>query len=1020
MNHRVSVFSFSLLTFCLLCLLFSSFQHPNDKNQLLSRIDYCKTLRLVDSLVVYQKSLNSLPNASDNPDILRSNANSMTFILDCSDVPLSRKLYLLNDFQLSPQWYQALLTKTALLQNLPDSADNCLRSLALFKQNNRPLLFAYCSLALFFADENLNLKKATEYLDDAASLPLHENDSILFFTTQAAVFCKSGRQAKAAAALKSLINQRSNLPLTDSFNLALNYLNLSDVFSLQSNVDDAVKSARSALAFLPQNNPQSNVELPAFRLQLAQALYNSDNKPLETILCLRKIFASQSPQNSPVFVRAANLMSKQFLKVNQSDSAQVFLNLYKKYAKKFPPNFFEPQFTEAALHLAKKNFKQAEAAFKLFVSDTEQFFGPHSLQSADALSRLGKFLLDIKKFKQALKILDKAAEAAAIVSADRFHHPDSVFSVKQLVDINCLSIRAMFGLYDQSKYNVSLLNIDRLCRYNQSLLNLINDNSGDFLKISISVIEQGIDVSYLLFERYKDLSYLKRAFYLSELSRKFHCNVAVTNPANHSFAKVPQDLIDSFTNLKNRIVWIKKNRLNALRSKDSVNIDWLSEQFLSLKGQLNDSKLKFKNEFPAYYHFISSDNLPAVDSIQMALPDSTALVQYFEGNNTLYQFLIRRDSFAVRKIFWRTYKPTVLKYYKHFTDPKLIQHTHSGGYKDFCRTSYELFYKMMHHNLYDNCNRLIIIPDGLLSFIPFETLLTDIPVDSVHNINFNNLDFLLKQKIISYNFSASLYLSCSKKGPLDNNKILGMSATYTDQVKADFRHESIINLRNNLRKSTHAAKEIDLLSQKYEGDFYNDKYATEYYLKDYAGEYNVLHLALQALVNQFQPGASCIALAEDAYQKEDNFLTVNEIVQLDLNASLVTLSNCSSYYGQLKRGEGLIAFGRSFMYAGCPALLMTLWNQKETYQPLLIDCFYQNVIAGMPKDKALQMAKIQFLNKAEGLNAHPAFWASFIQIGNSDAIQISEPVIHIWWFILPIAFLAFLGWWSLQALRQRR
>lgn len=121
-----------------------------------------------------------------------------------------------------------------------------------------------------------------------------------------------------------------------------------------------------------------------------------------------------------------------------------------------------------------------------------------------------------------------------------------------------------------------------------------------------------------------------------------------------------------------------------------------------------------------------------------------------------------------------------------------------------------------------------------------------------------------------------------------------------------------------------------------------------------------------------------------------------------------------------QRGEGLISLGRSFMYAGSPAVVLSLWEQNDESTPILMDYFYENLKHKIDKDEALRQAKLRYLKSTKGLKAHPVYWAGFITVGNYQAIEVEEPVVYIWWFIIPIAFLGFLGWWSMQALRQRR
>jgi hypothetical protein len=47
--------------------------------------------------------------------------------------------------------------------------------------------------------------------------------------------------------------------------------------------------------------------------------------------------------------------------------------------------------------------------------------------------------------------------------------------------------------------------------------------------------------------------------------------------------------------------------------------------------------------------------------------------------------------------------------------------------------------------------------------------------------------------------------------------------------------------------------------------------------------------------------------------------------------------------------------------------------------------FNSNLKKGMPKDIALQRAKLSYLKKNE--NLHPAFWSSFVLIGSNTPVS---------------------------------
>lgn len=128
---------------------------------------------------------------------------------------------------------------------------------------------------------------------------------------------------------------------------------------------------------------------------------------------------------------------------------------------------------------------------------------------------------------------------------------------------------------------------------------------------------------------------------------------------------------------------------------------------------------------------------------------------------------------------------------------------------------------------------------------------------------------------------------------------------------------------------------------------------------------------------------SRIVFALDDDPKEDGFLHAYEVLNLSLNANLVTLSACETGLGKLSRGEGLIGLTNAFLYAGASSVLVSLWSVDES-TGLIMKYFYQNLKDGMNKTKALQKAKLSLLEThKKGMSfAHPFLWAPFVLMGS--------------------------------------
>jgi CHAT domain-containing protein len=163
--------------------------------------------------------------------------------------------------------------------------------------------------------------------------------------------------------------------------------------------------------------------------------------------------------------------------------------------------------------------------------------------------------------------------------------------------------------------------------------------------------------------------------------------------------------------------------------------------------------------------------------------------------------------------------------------------------------------------------------------------------------------------------------------------------------------------------------------------------ATEEHFKQKSGNFANIHLATHCIVEENQPMYSRIVFAQDDDPQEDGFLHTYEVFNLKLNADLVTLGACETGLGKLSRGEGLIGLTRAVMYAGAPAVVVSLWSVDESTAELM-KLFYLNMKDGMTKVEALRQAKLELIQSngefSDGQNfsfAHPFLWAPFIVVG---------------------------------------
>jgi CHAT domain-containing protein len=146
---------------------------------------------------------------------------------------------------------------------------------------------------------------------------------------------------------------------------------------------------------------------------------------------------------------------------------------------------------------------------------------------------------------------------------------------------------------------------------------------------------------------------------------------------------------------------------------------------------------------------------------------------------------------------------------------------------------------------------------------------------------------------------------------------------------------------------------------------------------------------MHGLLDAQNPTLSALAFSEDGDSIENNFLQAYEISQMQLNANLVVLSACETGYGNFEKGNGLASLARAFMYAGVPALLVSLWEVNDQSTAIIMHSFYENLANGENKAYALQKAKLNYISQANNIAAHPAYWSPFIQLGDFSPIAIA-------------------------------
>jgi CHAT domain-containing protein len=309
-----------------------------------------------------------------------------------------------------------------------------------------------------------------------------------------------------------------------------------------------------------------------------------------------------------------------------------------------------------------------------------------------------------------------------------------------------------------------------------------------------------------------------------------------------------------------------------------------------------------------------------------------------------------------------------------------------------------------------NSKKLIIVTDGKLSYIPFDALLEQLP-DTTETINFSQLSYLLKSNCINYSYSANLLYGLNSKKRKTNRTVLAFAPEYIAET-IDFENQQI-----QLTPLPGIQREVELISGEIKTELYRGNDATETNFREKAEKFGILHLAMHAFINDSLPAFSRLAFSQNRENQteSDGWLNTADIYNLNLNASLTVLSACNTGSGILRKGEGVMSLARGFFYAGCPSIVMTLWEVEDNSGTKIMSTFYQHLKKGKTKDEALRLAKLNYLENANSRLAHPHYWLGYVSIGENSPLFRSYD-----FYFFSLIFLAIAGITAEQIVRIKR
>lgn len=453
-----------------------------------------------------------------------------------------------------------------------------------------------------------------------------------------------------------------------------------------------------------------------------------------------------------------------------------------------------------------------------------------------------------------------------------------------------------------------------------------------------------------------------------------------------------------------------RDRLTEVRNRHAKELEKPqdqqdAEQLLVLDQKITELELKksdlirmIREDYPEFYQLTSAEPTTMSELQQEILQPGQLLIEYLVGPVNTSVFAITADTVVYRFIpLHRDSLGSMISAMSRLfrIDGREVAPGQIVGpdQADFSiPPAYRLAQVLLDpiQPLLAKYDELIIVPDDILYYVPFEALVTDTSrVESRYD--FANAVFLVQNKVVSYSSSASVLASRFEQQVKPNRRVLALgNPAFVGSAGGD---GAAGGFRRTLMPLPHSETEVRAVGRLLNAagsDVLTGDRATETAFSDKAGDYQIIHVASHFVMNDREPLYSRLAFSEEKGERSDGFLHTYEIFGLKLHAALVTLSACNTALGKLSKGEGLIGMSRAFLTAGVPSLVVSLWSVDDDATSRIMEKFYANLARGMAKNRALQLAKIDYINAAEDAHKDPYYWAPFILMGDLQPILLPE------------------------------
>ncbi|NEN24457.1 CHAT domain-containing protein [Cryomorpha ignava] len=497
------------------------------------------------------------------------------------------------------------------------------------------------------------------------------------------------------------------------------------------------------------------------------------------------------------------------------------------------------------------------------------------------------------------------------------------------------------------------------------------------------IFEKTQEITYSLYHQTGDEIYLNKFLAFEEESKSLLLRRQLGKFTSLRVTSVPDSIIT-----RERI--LQREMSGAIEpnddSRDIINIEAEYDQIIDL----------IQKKYPDYYNLRFSTFIVNADDIKRELiKPGQNIIQYMMTDTSVFAIVLNEKNTQLLKFD----APDLRKELQNLNTAIT-----SLNQNDFYKSSAYLYTTIFEPiEKYLDGSELFIIPDQDLFNINFEALIKPSERKEPH--------YLIYDYTISYLISSTTAYQYKNLKRSQSNGLLAFAPGFSDDLKSDYvnhlKDSSLFDI--NYMKRIQQPFAVEAASDAagiFSGRSFVSNQATEHNFKSQAEKYKIIHFGTHTEINNISPLLSRLVLSKASdtdSEEDDGYLHVYEIYNTPLRAELAVLTACETGIGKTSASEGMLSLAHGFAYAGCPSIVMSLWQIDEKTSAAISHEFYKKLASGVPKNQALRQAKISFIKSNSSELSAPYYWSGMVLLGDVSPITNSSGSNNpMWLFALVI------------------